>query len=86
MATRRTNGKAVSAFRELTGLTQRELAERVGIDRAYLSNIERGAKNPALLTAARIAGVLGVELEAITYPKRTPEEEVRALASAQIGA
>ncbi|MFE7461769.1 helix-turn-helix transcriptional regulator [Nocardiopsis terrae] len=79
MATRRTNGSTVGDIRGLAGLRQEDLARRVGISRAYLSNIERGKKQPSLLTAARIATALGVRLEAITYPDRTPEEEVRDL-------
>jgi HTH-type transcriptional regulator / antitoxin HipB len=35
-------GTAVAEFRTLRGLTQAELAGRVGLNRTYLSNMEQG--------------------------------------------
>lgn len=39
-------------------LTQEELAKKVGIERSYYTNIERGNKNPSFLVALRIKEVL----------------------------
>jgi HTH-type transcriptional regulator / antitoxin HipB len=35
-------GTAVAEFRVLAGLSQSDLANRVGLNRTYLSNLERG--------------------------------------------
>lgn len=42
-----TIGKRIKASRKLCYLTQVELAAEVGIDRAYLSNIERDVHTPS---------------------------------------
>ena len=41
-----TFGEALRAIRRETGVTQRELAERVGVDFTYISKLENG-RNPA---------------------------------------
>jgi transcriptional regulator with XRE-family HTH domain len=40
-------------------LSQEQLAARAGLDRTYVSGIERGKRNPSLKTADRIAEALG---------------------------
>lgn len=44
-------------------ITQQELANRTGINRADLSRIENGNANPSLKTLKRIAAGLGKKLE-----------------------
>lgn len=51
--------------REAAGLTQRQLADLVGVTDQTISNIERGATRPTLDTARAIAGVLGISIEAL---------------------
>jgi transcriptional regulator with XRE-family HTH domain len=46
--------------RESLGLSQEELAQRSGLHRTYVSDIERGARNPSLKTVCRIAEGLGI--------------------------
>lgn len=41
--------------REALGLTQEELAERAGIHRTYLSDVERGTRNISLLNIERLS-------------------------------
>jgi transcriptional regulator with XRE-family HTH domain len=48
--------------RKLLRLSQEELALRAGVDRTYVSQIERKVSNPSLLILSRIANVLGVEV------------------------
>ncbi len=49
------------ALRHNRGLTQVELAERVGITQAYIARLETGAKkNPSLLLLDRLAKALKV--------------------------
>lgn len=46
--------------RESLGLSQEELAQRAGLHRTYVSDIERGARNPSLKTLCRLAEGLGI--------------------------
>lgn len=41
------------------GISQEELAHRAGIDRTYVSGIERGKRNPTITVVARFAEALG---------------------------
>ena len=43
-------------------LTQKELAERSGIDRSDISKIEHGLTNPSVKTLRKIADACGLEL------------------------
>lgn len=45
------------------GLSQAELARRVGLSRPAYTNIEKGYKHPSLVTALRIARVLNKQVE-----------------------
>ena len=42
------------------GISQEELAERADLHRTYIADIERGARNPTLLTIKKLAKGLGV--------------------------
>jgi transcriptional regulator with XRE-family HTH domain len=44
--------------REVLGISQEELASRAGLHRTYISDIERGARNPSLKTLSRLADAL----------------------------
>lgn len=56
-------GAAVRARRRVLAWSQEELADRATLDRTYVSGIERGIRNPSLLTQQRLADALGVTLE-----------------------
>ena len=53
-------GRDVRRHRRAAGLTQEELAHRAGLDRTYLSDIERGVRNPTVLLLRDLAVVFGV--------------------------
>ncbi len=53
-------GKNVRALRDREGLSQEELAFRAGMKRSYLSDLERGTRNPSVRALGRIAEALGV--------------------------
>lgn len=55
-------GKRLTAQRKRIGISQEELAFRAGIDRTYISQMERGVCNPSLLVLFKVAAVLEVEL------------------------
>ncbi len=56
-------GFVVKTLREKLALTQEDLAEKAGIHRTYLSDIERGSRNVALMNIERLAQSLGVSLQ-----------------------
>jgi transcriptional regulator with XRE-family HTH domain len=41
-------GKRVRALRKAKGWNQDDLAQYIGLGRTYISNVERGHKNPSL--------------------------------------
>ena len=50
-------------YRERDGLKQAELAERVGVRRETIVNLEKGRYNPSLKLAMDLAGVVHVPVE-----------------------
>jgi len=58
-------GPAVRKHRELVRLSQEDLADRAGLDRTYVSGIERGRRNPTLDVLQRLSTALGVDLDVI---------------------
>jgi transcriptional regulator with XRE-family HTH domain len=59
---RRMIGRNVQRLRIAAGLSQAGLAERMGVDRAYISGLELGQRNPTIVTLWHIAKALGVKL------------------------
>ncbi|MBX7106640.1 MAG: helix-turn-helix transcriptional regulator [Gemmataceae bacterium] len=55
-------GDAVRTRREKLGLTQEDLAEKAGIHRTYLSDVERGSRNVSLVNIERLARGLGLRI------------------------
>ena len=51
-------------------LTQKELAERTGINQAEISRLENGTRNPSLRLLKRLADGLGMELKLEFIPLR----------------
>lgn len=55
-------GQNVRRLRVAAGLTQEGLAERMGVDRAYINALELGKRNPTVITLWRVAEALDVNL------------------------
>ncbi len=55
-------GTAVKFRREELRLTQEDLADKAGIHRTYLSDVERGTRNLSLLNSEKLAAALSVSL------------------------
>lgn len=55
-------GAAVRQRRLALGLSQETLADEAGIDRSYMSSVERGGQNIGLVLAAQISRALGASL------------------------
>lgn len=65
-------GENVRALRRERGLTQEELAARAEMERSYVSDLERGTRNPSVRALGRLAEALGVEPAALL--QRGPAE------------
>jgi transcriptional regulator with XRE-family HTH domain len=59
---RRMVGQNVRRLRIAAGISQARLAERMGVDRAYVSGLELGQRNPTIVTLWHIGKALGVTL------------------------
>ena len=53
-------GRNVRRLREEKGWSQEDYADRAGIHRTYVSDIERGKRNPTVTVVEKLAGPLGV--------------------------
>ena len=60
MDIRKVFGANVRVYRLAAGLSQEAVAVRMGVDRAYVSAIERGLQNVTLLTIWQLAEALKV--------------------------
>ena len=52
-------GTRIRAHRTALGLTLAQVAERAGLSQQYVSNLERGRRNPTLAALRSVAGALG---------------------------
>lgn len=60
---RRLVGQNVRKLRLAAKISQAELAARMGVDRAYVSGLELGQRNPTVVTLWHIAKALGVPMQ-----------------------
>jgi len=63
--TARQFGRRLRALREAAGKSQGDLADRAGLSRTYLNQLEAGKRDPSLSTLMRLAQALNVKLEAL---------------------
>jgi transcriptional regulator with XRE-family HTH domain len=54
-------GRNVRGHRKRLGLSQEQLALDAEMKRSYVSDLERGTRNPSLSALGRLAAALGVE-------------------------
>lgn len=68
---------ALSRARAKVGITQKELADKLGLSQAYIAKLEGGEANPTLGTIGAMLAVLGLSLKMDTRPllsyEATPE-------------
>lgn len=55
-------GKAIKIVRNTRGLSQKDLAERVGLAPSYISRMEAGERKPTTETLETISGALGIPM------------------------
>jgi len=58
-------GTNVRRLREAKGWSQEEYADRAGIHRTYVSDIERGRRNPTVTVVEKLAKALAVKAGAL---------------------
>ena len=58
-------GATIKTERSALGISQEELAERAGLHRTYVSDVERGARNPSIASIEKLARALKVSLSAL---------------------
>ncbi len=56
-------GNNLKTIRTAKNITQSELAELLGVDKSFVSNIENGKNNPTLSTIANLAKALKVSVD-----------------------
>ncbi len=56
------NAQILLDARKNAGLTQAELAKRIGADKGYISRIERGLTVPTVSTLYKIAAAMGLRV------------------------
>ena len=71
-------GQTIRAIRNRRAISQESLALQCGLDRTYISGIERGTRNPSLTNILKIAAALDVrpaELFAAIHGDASGSEE-----------
>jgi transcriptional regulator with XRE-family HTH domain len=56
-------GQNIKKYRAIKGITQEELADRVGLHRTYISLLERGGKNVGIMNIIALAKCLEVSID-----------------------
>ncbi len=59
-------GQNVRREREAKAFTQEVLAERAGLDRTYISGVERGVRNLSIASMVSIARALGTTVSGLS--------------------
>ena len=80
-AIQRRLGRAVKVVRVSRGLTQEQVAAASGLHPTYISDIERGARNPSWEAMSRLAAGIGVSVTEVARhfdDPDPPDEGVRA--------
>lgn len=73
-------GRAVRVYRGLRQFSQEELADRSGLHRTYISEVERGRRNISLASIMKLANALDVTPGRLVDPvqgftRRDPRRE-----------
>jgi transcriptional regulator with XRE-family HTH domain len=71
MDMRKLVGRNFERLRRDKGLTQEQVEERSGFSQQYLSSLERGRRNPTVITLYELAQALGVSHIDLVRPDET---------------
>jgi two-component system response regulator len=75
-------GNAIKEQRNALGISQEELAARAGLHRTYVSEVERGERNPSIASIEKLAQALEVSFTSLFAPtgeRSTPPDAVEIL-------
>ncbi|WP_282093617.1 helix-turn-helix domain-containing protein [Epibacterium ulvae] len=67
-------GQNFARIRREKGLTQEQVEERSGFSQQYLSGLERGRRNPTIITLYELSQALGVSHVELLEPTRPTTE------------
>lgn len=56
-------GKRIKELRNQLGISQEELADIAGLDRTYITSVERGKRNISIVNLEKLSSALGVSLK-----------------------
>jgi len=70
MDMRKLVGRNVRRIRDRKGLTQEQFADLSGYSQQYISDLERGKRNPTIITVYELATALGVSHLDLLRPLR----------------
>jgi transcriptional regulator with XRE-family HTH domain len=78
MDVRQLVGQNVRKLRLDRDMSQEAVAELMGVDRAYVSALELGHRNPTIITLWQVAEALDVDLRELVEPVSAPRPSGRA--------
>lgn len=61
-------GNTIRGYRLQRGLTQQELAVKIGLSRTYINQIEQGQRNVSILAILHIAAALDTPISLLLKP------------------
>lgn len=76
-------GKRLKNYRELTGMTQQEVAQRMHITRQCLANWEIDKREPGLEQLVELCKIYGIGLQELTEVKS--QEDVKVTVRTEVG-
>jgi transcriptional regulator with XRE-family HTH domain len=76
-------GQIVKSRREFLGLTQRSLAQKLGVEASHIAFIESERRKPSLKLVARLADILGVDRQKLLILAHPEAEELIAEATSE---
>ena len=74
-----TIGERIKAARNNRNITQKELAKRLNVSETFISQYERGIRNPKIETLQKISNALEVPLEQLRSQEEKPKNEPQQL-------
>ncbi len=74
MDMRKLVGRNFARLRRAQGLTQEEVEARSGFSQQYLSSLERGRRNPTIISLYELAKALGVSHVELVQPDEDDQD------------
>ena len=70
-------GKRIAELRRDAGITQAQLAEKIGMSSEFISRLERGVNSPSIDTVNKMSDVLKVTIrDILTIPESDDDWEI----------